>query len=168
MSVRVPARSVPPAQAGGAARRTSRLLGAAGFLGVLGGMSCAVSMVLPLVGLVGLAGAGTAAGSEAGTMAGMRSGPPPGGVLGLLTRAGPELLAVSALLVVVSVALRRRAAAPLAVIGGAVLYWGMYLQSSGAVMYATLVGGFAIWLAMWAWARSGAPSDSCPPLGRAA
>lgn len=172
MAIRTPDRSDSPAGAASpgpaGTRRASRLLGAAGVLGALGGMSCGVTMLLPVVGLAGLAGAGTAAGTEAGTMAGMGSGPAPGGFLGLLARIGPELLAVSALLVVVSLAMRRRTAAVPAAVGGAVLYWGMYAQGSGSVMYATLATGFVIWLGSWAWARSAAPAHSCAPAAAGA
>lgn len=143
-------------------RRVSRLLGAAGVLGALGGVTCGATMLLPLVGV---AGAAAAAGSEAGTMAGMGSGPAPGGVLGLLTKLGPELLALSALLVVVSLAIRRWSAAVPAALGGAFLYWGMYAQKSGTVMYAALGAGFAIWMGAWVWARSESPGNSCTPAG---
>lgn len=172
MAIRIPVRPTPSSAARPArpvtARRTSRLLGTAGVLGALGGMSCGVTMLLPVLGVAGLAGAGTAAGSEAGTMAGMGSGPAPHGVLGLLTRVGPELLAVSALLVVVSLAMRRRAAAVPAAIGGAVLYWGMYAQGSAAVMYATFAAGFTMWLGSWVWARSAPADHSCVPAGAGA
>lgn len=125
------------------------------------------SMVLPLVGL---AGAGAAAGAQAsgGSMAGM--GPPPtsaskattaastaashpGGVLGFLVTIGPELLVVSVLLVTVSLALRQRVAAIPALAAGALLYWGMSAQASDAVMYATIAIGYVIWAATYAWTR---------------
>lgn len=84
-----------------------------------------------------------------------------GGLLGLLTRIGPELLAASAVLVLVSLGMRRRAAVLPAAVGGAVLYWGMYLQPSANLMYATLAAGFTIWLASWVWVRASAPDHSC-------
>ncbi|MDA8379326.1 MAG: hypothetical protein M0020_00585, partial [Actinomycetota bacterium] len=107
------------------------------------------SMLLPLVGV---AGAGVASGAQAsgGSMAGMAGMGPapaaraaassgaaaprhPGGVLGFLVTIGPELLVVSILLVTVSLALRRRAAALPALVAGGLLYWGMYAQGSDAL-----------------------------------
>ncbi len=142
---------------------------AAGFAGTCGSLACIASMVLPLVGV---AGAGVASGAQAsgGSMAGMAGmGPAPaaraaassgaaapshaGGVLGFLVTIGPELLVLSILLVTVSLALRRRAAALPALVAGALLYWGMYAQGSDALMYATIAVGYAIWAATYAWTR---------------
>ena len=142
---------------------------AAGFAGTCGSLACTASMVLPLVGV---AGAGVASGARAsgGSMAGMAGmGPAPaaraaassgaaapshlGDVLGFVVTIGPELLVVSILLVTVSLALRRRAAALPALFAGALLYWAMYAQGSDALMYATIAVGYAIWAATYAWTR---------------
>lgn len=142
---------------------------AAGVAGTCGSLACMASMVLPLVGV---AGAGVASGARAGggSMAGMAGMGPapaaraaassgaaapshPGGVLGFLVTIGPELLVVSILLVTVSLALRRRAAALPALVAGGLPYWGMYAQGSDALMYATIAVGYAIWAATYAWTR---------------
>lgn len=166
---RVPQRGVPPARQTAAracctpADRsgTARARVAAGVAGTCGSLACIASMVLPLVGL---AGAGAAAG---GSMAGMGPAPSaasgaattasshPDGLLGVLVAIGPELLVVSILLVTASLALRRRVAIAPAFVGGAILYWGMYAQSSDAVMYATMAAGYLIWVATYAWTRIG-------------
>ena len=143
---------------------TVRARTAAGVAGTCGSLACIASMVLPLVGV---GGAGVASGARAGggSMAGMGPAPAarassgaaapshPGGVLGFLVTIGPELLVVSILLVTVSLALRRRAAALPALVAGALLYWGMYAQGSDALMYATIAVGYAIWAATYAWTR---------------
>ena len=145
---------------------------AAGVAGTCGSVACVAAMVLPLGGL---AGAGAAAGAQATgcSMAGMGPAPTstskataatvsshPGGVLGVLVTIGPELLVVSVLLVTVSLALRRRAAAVPALAAGALLYWGMYAQASDAVMYATIAVGYVIWAATYAWTRVRRPRST--------
>lgn len=157
---------------------TGRARIAAGVAGTCGSLACIASMVLPLVGL---AGAGAAAGAQAsgGSMAGMGPVPTststaataastasshPGGVLGVLVTIGPELLVVSALLVTVSLALRRRVAAIPALAAGALLYWGMYAQASDAVMYATIAVGYVLWAGTYVWTRMRRPRSTLAGL----
>jgi len=47
------------------------------------------------------------------------------------------------------------------VLAGAVLYAGMYAQTSPAVMYAAIGVGYAAWAALYLWVRS--PPVSRPP-----
>ncbi len=63
------------------------------------------------------------------------------GWLDFVLRWGPEILFVSVVLIVVSVALRRRSAALPAIGGGVVLYVGMYAQPNLALMYAAMAVG---------------------------
>lgn len=152
---------------------TGRARVAAGVAGTCGSLACITSMVLPLVGL---AGAGAAAGAQAsgGSMAGMGPAPAttaastasshPGGVLGVLVTIGPELLVVSALLITVSLALRRRVAAIPALAAGALLYWGMYAQASDAVMYAAIAVGYVLWAATYVWTRVRRPRSTLAGL----
>lgn len=160
----------------GQVNRRARVV--AGVTGTCGSLACIASMVLPLIGL---AGAGVAAGVQAtgGSMAGMGPAPTstsaaisaastasshPGGVLGVLVTVGPELLVVSILLVSLSLALRRRVAAAPALVAGALLYWGMYAQPSDSVMYATIAFGYVIWAATYAWTRVQRPRSSVAGL----
>lgn len=140
---------------------TRRARAVAGLAGVCGSVSCVASMVLPLVGLAG-AGVATGAQASGGLMPGMGPAPlsQPGGVLGFVVTIGPELLVVSVLLVTVSLALRRRAAAGPALAAGALLYWGMYGQTLGSVMYATIAMGYLIWAGTYAWTRVQRPLSS--------
>jgi hypothetical protein len=125
--------------------------------GGLGAIACSVSMILATVGLVGTAAA--ASGSVAG-MAGMgstRSQTAPSGlfgnVLSFLVRGGPLMLIVSVLAIAVSLGIRRRAAVIPAVVAGAVMYAGMYLQSNVPVMYAAIALGLIVWASVYLWTR---------------
>jgi hypothetical protein len=120
---------------------------AAGAAGLAGSLACAVAMVLATLGL---GGATTAAG-----MAGMDGATSrPGGLLGLLLRIGPGLLAASAVLVAAAFVLRRPGAAVPALLAGAVLYAGMYLQPNRPLMYASIALGYTGWAALYLWVRN--------------
>lgn len=105
-------------------------------------------MVAAGVGLFATAGASAAQTS----MAGMGTANSPGSSslpawLDPIVRFGPEILVVSLLLVVAGVALRRRGAAVPAIVGGVVLYVGMYVQNSLLLMYVAIgVGGILLLL----------------------
>jgi len=116
----------------------------AGTIGLIGGLSCAGSM---LAAVAGAAGVGTAAAT--GSMAAMN--PPRGGghsygLLSFLLSAGPTILAISIGLVTISFGLRSRAAALPAALAGAGLYWAMYVQSSVTVMDAAIGVGLGLWI----------------------
>jgi hypothetical protein len=117
-----------------------------GLVGLVGTLVCSLSMVAAPLGLI--AAGGTAAAQ--GGMAGMGSGDQGAGAahspgwLDVLLRWGPEILVVSVLLIVASVALRRRWAALPAIGGGLILYVGMYAQPNLAVMYGTIIVGTAL------------------------
>ena len=104
-------------------------------------------------------GGATAATGMTG-MAGMTGPGPgaPGGMLGVLVRAGPWLIVASALLVAAAFALTRRPVTVVpALLAGAVLYAGMYAQSSLPVMYASIAAGYLAWAALALWAVRGSP-----------
>jgi hypothetical protein len=106
-------------------------------------------MVAAAIGLFASGGAAAAkgAGSSMAGMSGMGKGTTPShapGWLDLLIRFGPEILIVSILILTIAVGLRRTSAGVPALLGGLVLYVGMYAQPSLAVMYATMVVGVAL------------------------
>ncbi len=77
-----------------------------------------------------------------------------GGVSGFLLDHGPAILIASIILVTVALALRRPPAAVVAAAVGALMYWGMYVQSGLTVMYFTIGVGLVTWLALLAAART--------------
>jgi len=126
-----------------AVRGKARLARLGGLSGLVGTVVCSLSMVAAPSGLI--AAGGTAAAQ--GGMAGMGSEHHGAGAaaypewLDALLRWGPEILVVSVLLIVASVALRRRWATLPAIGGGLILYIGMYVQPNLAVMYGAIVVG---------------------------
>jgi hypothetical protein len=127
-----------------AARGTGR--GVAAMLGAAGSLACGVSMIL--------LAAGIGASATATGMSSMTRHTAAHGLLGTLARIGPGLLAASVLLVTVAFALTHRplAAAP-ALLAGAVLYIGMYAQTSQAVMFVSIAAGYLTWLVLFLWVR---------------
>ena len=112
-------------------------------LGVAGSVTCGVSMVL--------AGVGIGVSSSATGMAAMQPGASHG-ALSVLLRIGPWLLAFSAVLVTWAFARsRRRAFALPALLGGVVLYVGMYVQKNLAVMYGSMALGYLVWIGLFVW-----------------
>jgi hypothetical protein len=77
------------------------------------------------------------------------------GVLGLLIRYGPQILVVSVFFVALGISMLRRAGAVAAVAAGVLLYWAMYEQANVALMYATIVLGYGIWMLDYLWAKTG-------------
>lgn len=131
-----------------AARNKTRWAAAAGALGAVGSVTCAGSMAAILVTAgVGAAGASTSMAAMAGSTRHLT------GFLGAMNTAGPAILVVSMVLVAVSFALRRPLAGAVVLLAGGVLYWGMYGQTSIAVMYVSLAIGFAVWVATYFWSR---------------
>ena len=136
-------------------------------LGLGGTLVCSLSMIVAAVGLFAAGGTAAAQGSMAGMgsdhqdkgMGGMGSGHRGGmaaagsgdhagtgaahspGWLDAVLRWGPEILVASVLLIVVSVMLRHRWAALPAIVGGLVLYVGMYAQPNLALMYTAIAVG---------------------------
>ena len=136
-----------------AGRARGRLATCCSVAGIGGSLVCSLSMVAAAVGLflVGGAAAAKGTGSPMAGMSGMGSGSSSGtaasrypGWLDVVIRFGPEILVVSVLLLTLAVALRRRTAAVPALIGGLILYAGMYAQPSLAVMYAAMILGTAL------------------------
>jgi hypothetical protein len=138
--------TMPPGPGAARAARTACRT-AAGTAGLLGSLACGASMVAAAAGAGGsAAAAGMAAMSGRGATA--------HGLLGVLLRAGPGLLIASVLLVTAAFALRRLIAAGGALLAGAVLYGGMYGQSSPAVMYASFAVGYPAWAGLYLWTRT--------------
>lgn len=136
----------------------SRLLGpVSGVAGLLGTLVCAGAMGLALAGAVGVSASASMAGMSA--MAATRTqtnvaAAAPAGLLAFLLRAGSAILVVSVVLVTLSLASRRKTAAVPALVGGAILYWGMYAQPHLAVMGAAIVAGLLVWLVAALWVRT--------------
>lgn len=124
------------------------------FLGMLGALICTITMFAIPLGLIGSAAATAARAGTAdrgmAAMSGMASGGSDPAVAAhpwwylRLQHFGPEILVVSLLLIVGSLALRRSWGMLPAVAGGAVLYVGMYLQPSMAAMLWWTIAGFAL------------------------
>jgi len=139
--------ATPAGRAEGTSRTKTVCCAAAGAAGGLGSLACGASMALAA------AGVGTSAAVTG--MAGMTGrGTTAHGLLGVLLRAGPGLLIASVLLVTVAFALRRLLAAAGAFAAGAVLYGGMYGQSSPVVMYASIGVGYTTWAGLYLWTRT--------------
>jgi hypothetical protein len=138
-------------------RRKRAATALAATVGVGGSALCSFGVVAAAVGLFAAEGASAAHTS----MAGMRTRNSPGPSrlpqwLDAIVRFRPEILVVSLLLVVAGVALRRRSAAIPAVVGGVVLYVGMYVQKSLILMYVAIgVGGILLLLGYVVSLRSG-------------
>ena len=128
-----------------------------GGAGLLGGISCTLSMTLAALGLVG--SAAVQAGHSQGGMVGMNavsglavhsSNP----VQAFLIDHGPTILVVSAVLVVFSLGVRRRWFVAPALAVGALMYWGMYDQSNVTMMYVASGIGILVWLLLFVAPRS--------------
>lgn len=135
-------------------------------VGIAGSVACSASMTAAAVGVFAAGGTAAARGTSS-AMAGMGSSGQPGGVshmpawLDALIRFGPAITIVSVLLVIVAVTVRRRIAALPTVIGGVILYAGMYLQPSVPWMYVAIVVGTALLVVAYL------TTVSRPPLMRA-
>ena len=148
-------------------RPTWRRLGAAavGLAGLAGSIACSASMVLAAAGV-----AATAAGAG-GAMARMAPGSAGSGpltnLLSLLAQAGPAILTGSILAMLLSLALRRRAAVPLALLAGVILFWGMYGQARLPIMFAAIAVGILVLAAAFVWAHGSwvrRPHDQRHPM----
>ena len=122
--------------------------------GGLGAAACSVTMTLAALGVIGAAAA--ASGSTAG-MEGMGSGSGGqtassglfGNLLRFLVQVGPPLLIISVAAMTVALGLRRRAAVIPALLAGAVMYTGMYLQARVPLMYASIALGLIVWISLY-------------------
>ena len=125
-----------------------RLTACCSVAAIGGSLLCSLSMTAATVGI--FAAGGARAAKDTGPMSGMggssrsASSPHSPGWLDALIRFGPEILIISILLLALAVGLRRRDAVVPALIGGLILYVGMYAQPSLAVMYAAMVIGTAL------------------------
>ena len=126
----------------GSKRRRWWPLRGLGALGLLGSVACSGAMTAALLGIGGTAAAGAAA---MGDMAGMSDPQPSVGPLaslvGFLIWAGPAILLLSLIALVAATVGRRPAAGGIVLAAGALLYWGMYLQSGPELMVASIVIG---------------------------
>ncbi len=121
-------------------------------------MACSLSMTLAALGIIGTAAA--ASGSMAG-MEGMGSGSSGqtassglfGSLIRFLIQVGPPLLIISVAAITVSLGLRRRTVVIPAVLAGAVIYAGMYLQSGLPLMYASIALGLIVWTSLYIWTQ---------------
>ena len=126
----------------------------AALAGTCGSIACSVAMIVPLVGAVGAGAASGAAGMAGMGGSGASSGAHHTGLEEFLLRFGPEILVVSVVLVTASLATRRTLAGLVALGAGGLLYWGMYGQSSTALMYAAISVAYALWATVYWWAQS--------------
>jgi hypothetical protein len=142
----------------GSARRKTIVSTCCAVAGGIGAVACSLSMTLAAVGIIGTAAA--ASGSMAG-MEGSRGQTASSGRFGSLIRflvqVGPPLLIISVVAITVSLGLRRRPAVIPAVLAGAVMYSGMYLQSGVPFMYASIALALIVWTSLYAWTQRGQP-----------
>ncbi|SRR6266852_4752182 len=139
-------------------RRTKIVSTCCAVAGGFGAVACSVSMTLAALGVIGTAAA--ASGSMAG-MEGMRSGNsvqtassgPIGSLVRFLVQVGPPLLIISVAAISVSLGMRRRAAVIPALLAGAVMFEGMYLQSGVPLMYAAIALGLIGWTSLYIWTQ---------------
>lgn len=132
----------------------------AGGAGLIGGISCTVSMTLLVLGLLGTVTAQASNSRE--SMAGMGATSEGPGlinlVLAFLIARGPIILVISIVLVALAVSLRQRWFAIPALAAGALMYWGMYVQRSATLMYFASGFGIAVWLLLFVASRRTAVS----------
>ncbi len=79
------------------------------------------------------------------------SGSPFGLIIAFLVSAGPVILVLSIVAMALALASRRWVAMIPVLVGGLVLFWGMYTQAERVVMYAAIAVGMLIWVAAFAW-----------------
>lgn len=138
----------------GSDRRTKIVSTCCAVAGGVGALACSVSMTLAALGVIGLAAVASGAGME-GMGSGSSGQTSSSGLLGSLVRflvqVGPPLLIISVAAITVSLGIRRRAAVIPAVLAGAVMYGGMYLQSGLPLMYASIALGLIVWTSLYIW-----------------
>ncbi len=143
----------------GSARRTTIVSTCCAVAGGIGALACSLSMTLAAVGIIGTAAA--ASGSMANMGSGSSGQTASSGLVGSLIRfpvqVGPPLLIISLVAITVSLGLRRRAAVIPAVLAGAVMYAGMYLQSGVPLMYASIALGLILWTSLYVWTQRRQP-----------
>jgi hypothetical protein len=116
-------------------------------------------MTLAALGIIGTAAAAS------GSMANMGSGSSDqtassglfGSLIRFLVQVGPPLLIISVVAITVSIGLRWRAAVIPAVLAGAVMYAGMYIQSAVPLMYASIALGLIAWTSLYVWTQRRQP-----------
>ncbi len=144
-----------------------RLPAIAAALGFLGSVACSAAMVLALGGLLGVTTAASAGGMA--SMSNSTSSPPDGSsvpsalvrALIFLIQAGPAILVLSTAVLALAVGLRRWGGVVPVVVAGLVLYWGMYLQGTRLVMFATIVVGIAALAAAYIWSTRPTTRNMC-------
>ncbi|KYP79929.1 hypothetical protein [Ferroacidibacillus organovorans] len=116
-----------------------------GILGIVGCIVCMGSMILAAIGVAGAVVSGS---MSAMSMSGMgmnsMSGSSPGWLETIL-KFGPVILVVSVLLVTVSIGIRRRRFIIPALVGGVIMYLGMYMTINIPLMVISTVVGFVLW-----------------------
>ncbi len=132
---------VEPAKPGqGHASR--RLTACGGAAGIGGTVLCSASMAAPALGLVAAARPSM---SQAG-QAGVTQAP---GWFTAFSHLGPEILVLSILVMLVAVALRRWTWVLPVIVGGIILYLGMYVQPNLALMCTSMVAGMGLLVAAY-------------------
>ncbi|MGI8825074.1 MAG: hypothetical protein ACR2JC_05410 [Chloroflexota bacterium] len=137
--------------------RRKRGLAAAccGTLGLTGTLLCSLTMIAPALGLIATGRPQSSMGgmSHSGSVSVTRL---PGWWTGVV-HMGPGVVVASVLLLTLAVAARRRAFVPAVIVGGVILYVGMYVQPTLAGMYVAMVIASA--LLLYAYAASLRPTQ---------
>ncbi len=142
----------------GSDRRTKIVSTCCAVAGGLGAVACSVSMTLAALGIIGTgaAASGSLAGMEgmgAGNSGQPASSGPVSSLIRFLVQVGPPLLIISVAAISVSLGMRRRSAIIPAILAGALMYAGMYLQSGAPLMYAAIALGLVVWTSLYIWTQ---------------
>ena len=116
-----------------------------GVFGILGCIVCMGSMILAAVGVAGAVVSGSMSAMSMSDM-GMNSmsGSSPGWLEPIL-RFGPVILIVSVLLVTLSIGIRRRGFIIPSLVGGVIMYLGMFMTTNIPLMVSSTAVGFVLW-----------------------
>lgn len=128
------------------------LQGSLGLVGFAGALACAGAMVLAAAGILGASLAAGMAGMSGMGSQDIDAPAPLAAVLRVLLDAGPAILLISSGAIILSIAAKHPISVLPAVVGGGILYWGMYVQQDSGVMYVSIAAGLAIWAVTYVWA----------------
>jgi hypothetical protein len=139
----------------GSGRRTTIVSTCCAVVGGIGAVACSLSMTLAAWGIIGTvaAASGSMANMDSGSSGQTASSGRFGSLIRFLVQIGPPLLIISVAAITVSLGLRRRAAVIPAVLAGAVMYAGMYLQSAVPLMYGSIAVGLIVWTLLYVWTQ---------------
>ena len=133
----------------------------AALVGLLGaGVAASAASTSDMAGMNGLSGSPAAAPHNSGLPTPLVSG------VFFLVQAGPAILIFSIAAIALAVGIRRRVALAPLVVGGLVLYWGMYMQADRLVMYLSIGIGLAVLIGAYIWSARAIGGPETHPLAQ--